>query len=182
MAEDESTTKSFATRFVDSVSGLFQRKKDEKAEVNKGRDFLFEDRVALIADLLALKHNHAASPVVWAAQVRSRFLEEPAFRPLAKGLGGTDQVEGGETPPRLNPRDLELVAGSKEPQESEKQIPSPPPDSEAITEVIDAAIRLAERHPVSAFGRDVKTLISREVDTAMDDSTAVRMIRWGHRF
>jgi hypothetical protein len=162
MEEDERP--SVLQRAVDQVAALFNTDTDDKAAVGEKDRFTFEDRVALVADLLALKHNPISPQRVWANKVRSRLLEEPSFAPLAEGLKNAFA--------RKNEVDLKARQSDGSPPEETR-------DEDVVNATIDAAIRLAERHPVSTFGRDVNALIAERIDKGVMKAAPVRIFRWG---
>jgi hypothetical protein len=157
--------------------------------------FTFDDRASLIADLLALRTQGDRSFDVWVARAIARLSAEPkAFAELAKPLKKIQQAAAAKgtakpkPPSKRTPEPVVVTAADGQPANDPPPTevpPDSPPDPRVIqahaaevTQVIDAAIALAERHPVAGFGRDMRALVAEETESAIQNSAAARIARW----
>ena len=118
----------------------------------------FEDRAKLIGSLLALKKRGTRSAKSWAWEVRAVLTRVPELKPLAEAL------------PNLSEHAETGNADSAD--KSEKAV------ERQITEVVETALRLAEAHPVAAFGVETRHLITEAVEASVWSSGPERLIKW----
>jgi hypothetical protein len=127
-----------------NVRSFFGRPTKQKTN-QKAKQFLFEERAALLARLLELKYS-AKKDRRWADEVENCLSDSPLSAAIGKSLSATDKAENFEA---------------------------------QTNDAIDAALKLVERHPIAAFGRDTNGLITEAVDIAVQKSTPARALRWG---
>jgi len=154
--------------FFDTVIQLFNRRPTADASPPAISGMLFDDRVALIADLLALKHRRSPSFSVWAAEVSARLKQDDAMKPLATVVDKLiESIQRGSTEvQRLDEQEESVKVQNAQALETQ------------LLDVLDSALRLAERHPVAALSRDVRFLIADTAEQAMLRSTPLNALRW----
>jgi hypothetical protein len=116
----------------------------------------FEQRAALIGTLFALREPGQISLGVWAMQLRQALNFSEATKPLAEAIP-LDEVP-------------ESPAGSVG-TEAEKR-------RELLSAIARAGLRLAEMHPIAAFGGDARQILAERVDEAVARSKPFLLGRW----
>ena len=116
----------------------------------------FEQCAALIGTLFALREPGQISLGVWAMQLRQALNFSEATKPLAEAIP-LDEVP-------------EFPAGSVG-TEAEKR-------RELLSAIARAGLRLAEMHPIAAFGGDARQILAERVDEAVARSKPFLLGRW----
>jgi hypothetical protein len=121
----------------------------------------FDERVRHIASILAVRRRGERENLyAWAREVHRRFLSIPPLKALTEGFPwpSTHKEESSEGFPPL----------SAEERLYERQ----------IRDFIETGLRLAQEHPVSAFGSETQYLIAQSIDERLWDSGPMKLIKW----
>jgi hypothetical protein len=197
MADKQEFVGKEPSKFLAAYQALREVMRGETPAEKEDRGFSFNDRAALIADLLALKYRPVSPLESWILQIQARLLQAPAgFDRLAAALDPLPQQGGAptRTPASGTPAPGTPAPGTPAPGTPAPGAPgpgapvtpgpvSPAPisrsiDANDVKEVLDQALRLAENHPVATFGRDVRHLLGEMVDDAVTRTAFARVVRW----
>jgi hypothetical protein len=112
----------------------------------------FEQRAALIGAIYSLLEPGNLSLRDWALQLRQVLGFAGTTRPLAEAIPTDDPVDS-------------------EPWEQDKR-------RELLSGIARSGLRLAEVHPIAAFGGDARSLLAEGIETALARSRPFRLLRW----